>query len=82
MSSASLPQASVLLPLKFEIGGENAWRESLHKCCTAIEAADFDRGGLSADLLSDFVLDLNLSVCDLHIIVNKLSLHMKGMTVL
>ena len=28
--------------------------------------ADFDRAGLSADLLSDFVLDLNLSVCDLH----------------
>ena len=28
--------------------------------------ADFDRGGLSADLLSDFVLDLNVSVCDLH----------------
>ena len=27
---------------------------------------DFDRGGLSADLLSDFVLNLNLSVCDLH----------------
>ena len=73
MSSASLPQASVLLPLKFEIRGGNA--------CTAIEAADFDRGGLSADLLSDFVLDLNLSVCDLHIIVNQLSLHMKGMMV-
>ena len=44
----------MLLPLKFEIRGGNAWRESLHKCCTAIEAADFDRGGLSADLLSDF----------------------------
>ena len=28
--------------------------------------ADFDSGGLAADLLSDFVLDLNLSVCDLH----------------
>ena len=28
--------------------------------------ADFDHGGLSADLLSDFVLDFNLSVCDLH----------------
>ena len=26
----------------------------------------FDRGGISADLLSDVVLDLNLSVCDLH----------------
>ena len=28
--------------------------------------ADFDRGGISADLLSDFVLDFNLSVCDPH----------------
>ena len=28
--------------------------------------AHFDHGGISADLLSDFVLDLNLSVCDLH----------------
>ena len=28
--------------------------------------ADFDRGGISADLLSNFVLDLNLSACDLH----------------
>ena len=28
--------------------------------------ADFDCGGISADLLSNFVLDLNLSACDLH----------------
>ena len=28
--------------------------------------AGFDCGGISADLLSDFVLDLNVSVCDLH----------------
>ena len=43
--------------------------------------AHFDRGGIAADLLSDFVLDLNYLFV-IYIIVNQFSLHMKGMMVL
>ena len=31
-----------------------------------VTKADFDHGGISADLFSDFVSDLNLSLCDQH----------------
>ena len=62
----SLPLVSIYLNTLGEVEGFIDSLQCDNNIIVGNFNADFDHGSISTDLLSDFVLDLNLSVCDLH----------------